>query len=183
VTPRELEAYLHQHIPLSKAMQVAAEEVSADRVVLAAPLAPNINHRETVFGGSVSALAILSAWSLLHVRLTSMQYSTRLVIQRNSMTYDRPIAGDFTARAAAPSPQAWETFLKMLARKGRARINVSSALFCEGQEAGRFEGDFVALGAPLTLEELGRMFEATRERIRQIEQRALRKLRGGGDNE
>jgi thioesterase domain-containing protein len=113
-------------------------------VVLGAPLAPNINHRETVFGGSASALAILSAWSLLHVSLTAMHYSARLVIQRNSMTYERPIVGYFTARAAAPSPEAWSTFLKVLARKGRARVNISSSLWYEGREAGRFEGDFVA---------------------------------------
>jgi thioesterase domain-containing protein len=146
VTPPELESYLREHIPMSKAMQVTVEEASTDRVVLGAPLAPNINHRETVFGGSASALAILSAWSLLHVRLTATQHTARLVIQRNSMTYERPIVGYFTARAAAPAPQAWQAFLKALARKGRARINVPSTLFYEGHEAGRFEGDFVALG-------------------------------------
>ena len=64
-----LQNYLHAHIPLSKAMQVEAIFASAEAIVLGAPLEPNINHRETVFGGSASALAILSAWSLLHTRL------------------------------------------------------------------------------------------------------------------
>jgi thioesterase domain-containing protein len=88
VTPAELEAYLHEHIPLSHAMQVAVVELGPDTVVLRAPLAPNINHRETVFGGSASAVAILAAWSLLHTRLTSAGISARLVIQRNTMSYD-----------------------------------------------------------------------------------------------
>jgi thioesterase domain-containing protein len=56
----ELERYLHQHIPLSEAMQVSVVEVHPEHVVLSAPLAPNINHRETVFGGSASAVAILA---------------------------------------------------------------------------------------------------------------------------
>jgi thioesterase domain-containing protein len=62
MTPIELERYLHEHIPLSHAMRVGVVTVDAGTVVLRAPLEPNINHRETVFGGSASALAILAAW-------------------------------------------------------------------------------------------------------------------------
>ena len=54
---RELEDYLHAHIPLSAAMQVAVVAVEASGVTLAAPLAPNINHRDPLFGGSASAVA------------------------------------------------------------------------------------------------------------------------------
>lgn len=108
MTPLELENYLHEHIPLSSAMQVSVTEVSLEEVVLGAPLAPNINHRDTVFGGSASALAILAAWSLLHTRLSASGINTRLVIQRNSMSYEHAIAGYFTAKASAPSPEAWE---------------------------------------------------------------------------
>jgi thioesterase domain-containing protein len=61
-----LEEYLHGHIPLSRAMQVSVRELTDELVVLGAPLAPNMNHRSTVFGGSASALAILAAWSLLY---------------------------------------------------------------------------------------------------------------------
>jgi DNA-directed RNA polymerase sigma subunit (sigma70/sigma32) len=34
-----------------------------------------------------------------------------------------------------------------------------------------------------TIEEVGRAFDVTRERIRKIEERALRKLRGGGEDD
>ncbi len=84
----ELEKYLHEQIPMSEAMQVSVVEVKSEAVVLSAPLAPNINHRETVFGGSASAVAIVAAWSLLHIRLKSSGISSRLVIQRNIMNYD-----------------------------------------------------------------------------------------------
>lgn len=145
MTPAELERYLHDHIPLSKAMQVSVVEVGDDAVRLRAPLAPNINHRDTVFGGSASAVAILAAWSLLHTRLRDAGLASRLVIQRNTMNYELPMAGSFTARAALPSDAAWESFTRMLRRKGRARITVPSVLEYEGQAAGHFEGDFVAL--------------------------------------
>ncbi len=144
---RELEIYLHEHIPLSLAMQVSVLEATPEQVILSAPLAPNINHRETVFGGSASALTILSAWTLLHTKLTAAGFKCTLVIQRNSMSYEKAVTGDFSAKAAAPSAEAWHSFTRMLQRKGRARITVSSVLMHEGHAAGHFEGDFVALEA------------------------------------
>src|SRR5262245_21829556 len=65
----EVERYLHQNIPLSAAMGVRVGSATPHRVELAAPLAPNINHQSTVFGGSASALAMLSAWTLVHLGL------------------------------------------------------------------------------------------------------------------
>lgn len=142
-----LENYLHDHIPLSKAMQVAVVSVQPDSIVLSAPLAPNINHRDTVFGGSASAVAILAAWSLLHTRLTAAGISSRLVIQRNSMRYDLPISGTFTARSFITAETSWEAFIRMLTRKGRARIAVTSVLEYAGEVVGQLDGEFVALGA------------------------------------
>ena len=107
MSPSELEAYLHAHIPLSRAMQVSVARASPESVVLSAPLAPNINHRDTVFGGSASALAILAAWSLLHTRMNAEGLASRLVIQRNTMSYEEPIVGTFTATARARPSLSW----------------------------------------------------------------------------
>ena len=155
MTPEDLERYLHDHIPLSKAMQVSVLAMSAGAVQLGAPLAPNINHRETVFGGSASALAILSAWSLLHLRLRGEGQNCRLVIQRNSMAYERPILGGFTARATLDLEADWNAFLRMLTRKGMARLTVPSVLECDGQVVGHFSGDFVAIARSRDLSKEG----------------------------
>jgi thioesterase domain-containing protein len=142
---QDVQQYLYEHIPLSKAMEVQVLEASQDRVRLSAPLEPNINHRETVFGGSASALAILSAWTLLHLRLSGNDCHTRLVIQRNSMHYEAPIESNFTARCSFDDIEAWERFTSMLNRKKRARIKVQSVLECLGKKVASFEGEFVAI--------------------------------------
>jgi thioesterase domain-containing protein len=142
-----LERYLHEHIPLSAAMRVSVLAVEERSILLHAPLEPNINHRETVFGGSASALAILAAWSLLHVRLRRDGIDCRLVIQRNTMEYERPIPGAFTARAALDGEEAWPRFTRLLVRRGRARIAVSAVLAHGAGTVGRFGGEFVALRA------------------------------------
>ncbi|RDL50702.1 hypothetical protein BLJAPNOD_01825 [Ensifer sp. M14] len=145
MTPLDLEAYLHAHIPLSAAMQVQVEEMTEEHVRLSAPLAPNINHRETVFGGSASALSILTAWSLLHVRLSSAGVSAHLVIQSNRMEYLKPVACAFSARSTLADIGQWPGFLRMFHRRGKARIVVAAELLDDGVLAGRFEGEFVAL--------------------------------------
>jgi len=147
MSPNKLQQYLHDHIPLSKAMQVSVVAVEDEKVVLSAPLAPNINHRDTIFGGSASAIAILAAWSLLHTRLQHAGISSRLVIQRNTMDYQHPILGEFTARAFIEQADAWPRFVSTLMRKGRARISVTSVLEHAGQVVGSLNGEFVALGS------------------------------------
>lgn len=142
----ELQQYLYEHIPLSKAMKVEVMRIETESVILSAPLAPNINHRETVFGGSASAVAILSAWSLIHSRLKSEGINSRIVIQRNTMNYELPISGTFTARSYLESPDDWQKFIHIFTRKGRARIQVSSVLEYDGKPVGHFQGEFVALG-------------------------------------
>jgi thioesterase domain-containing protein len=145
MSPRELEHYLHTHIPLSAAMQVSPVMVSFDSVGLRAPLGPNINHRDTVFGGSASALAMLAAWSLLQVRLSRKPLPFRLVIQRNNMEFLAPMSNEFTATSSLLEPDSWERQVRMLERKGAARFKVAVVLQCAGAQTGSFLGEFVAL--------------------------------------
>ena len=140
-----VQRYLHQYIPLSAAMGVQVRTASAEHVKLAAPLAPNVNHTETVFGGSAAALATLSAWTLLHLRLEHARLDARLVIQRSRMEYERPIPGDFEAVCDFGDDSAWDRFQKTLARHGRARLTLGAQLVHSKHRVASFEGDFVAL--------------------------------------
>jgi len=144
----ELEAYLRSRIPLSNAMQVHVRSVDHDALRLAAPLAPNINHRETVFGGSAAAVAMLAAWGLLYVRLEREGVPARLVIQRCEMEFLHPIESDFDAFARIDEGADWSRFLDALRRKGRARVAVRVLLDCNGVRVGEFVGEFAALRPP-----------------------------------
>jgi thioesterase domain-containing protein len=146
VQPPDLAQYIHEHIPLAKAMGVSVVAVADDAITLQAPFEPNLNHQQTVFGGSASALAILAGWALLHVRLSAAGITDRLVIQRNVVEYQHPITGPFTARSMLEHPDAWRHFTAMLVRKGKARITVLAVLEHMGRVAGRFSGQFVAVG-------------------------------------
>lgn len=142
---KRVQRYLYQYIPLSAAMGVEVRLASVGHVKLAAPLAPNVNHTETVFGGSAAALATLSAWTLLHLRLEDARLDARLVIQRSRMEYEKPIPGDFEAVCEFGDDLAWERFHTTLARHGRARLTLTAHLVHSTHRVASFEGDFVAL--------------------------------------
>lgn len=111
---RELEEFLHEHIPLSKAIGVQVQKSSAEHVVLSAPLTPNINYQSTVFGGSAAAVAILAAWALPNIRLRQAGLQSRLVIQQNTMIYEQPITNSFIASSCVGDDSAWSKFQEML---------------------------------------------------------------------
>ncbi len=142
MSPTQLQTYLHEQIPLSRAMCVEVLESGAAGVVLTAPLAPNINHRATVFGGSAAALATLAAWSVLHIALAGQ---ARLVIQEQTMRFERPITGGFAARSHLEDDDAWARFRRTLTRRGRARLTLPAVLEQDAMVVGQFTGEFVAL--------------------------------------
>ena len=144
MTPAALRTYLHDHIPLSRAMAVEVLEASAAHVLLEAPLAPNINMHGTMFGGSGATLALLAAWSVVHLKLEAVGLSSKLVIHRTETEYLLPIEG--TAQASANLDTAdWETFRQTDDRRGRARLTVTSEWLYDGQVAARLIGEFVAI--------------------------------------
>ena len=142
----EVEAYLHLHIPLSAYMGASVLLADDDSVRIRFPLEPNINHRQTVFGGSESSAAILCAWSLLWVRFRGFEVRPRLVIRSNSFEYTRPIESEFVARTLPVEPREWDKCLAGLERHGVGRIQIRAAVEADGDVCGEFVGTFVAIG-------------------------------------
>lgn len=125
-------------------MGVSVVTCDATGVTLRAPLAPNINHHSTVFGGSASAVGILSAWAWLHFALRSAGHTSRLVIQRNTVDYLAPITREFEAHCAGLPAEPFQEFLRTLDRHGKARATLTAELMCQGKKVAAFSGDYVA---------------------------------------
>lgn len=143
--PADIERYLHEHIPLSQKIGVSVAAADASGVRLCAPFLPNINHFNTAFGGSVSALAILAGWTLVYVRLCPLALHRQIVIQRNAVEYLKPIQQDFCAFCPSPPEQDWQRLIQMLTRYSRGRITLKADVFSDEVRVGTFEGDYVAI--------------------------------------
>jgi len=141
----EITSYIHEHIPLTSHLGAVVDSFDSNSVTISAPLAPNLNHRNTAFGGSISALGILSGWTLLFLKLKEYGIKNRLVIQKSSFDFQDPISDDFFATCTLPDAAIWEKFLKTLTRHGRARIAVRSRIESSSGTGGNHEGVYVAV--------------------------------------
>lgn len=141
----DVTSYLHEHIPITAHLGAKVESYDGTSVCLGAPLQPNLNHRLTAFGGSISALAILSGWTLLHLRLKEKGIRNRLVIQKSSVDFLDPIEGDFRATCVMPPAEKWERFVTTLQKFGKARITVRSRIESSSGTGGTHEGVYVAV--------------------------------------
>ena len=139
---KRLLKYLYEQIPLSEAMGITIDEASPDRVVMKAPFLPNINHKQTVFGGSLHAVATLACWSLLYLNM-----KCQIVITKSEVAFQAPVKGDFTAICQKPDAATWSRFMKTLQR-GRARIALVAQIIDGGRLAVDFRGEFAAIQSP-----------------------------------
>ena len=108
---QEIEHYLHRHIPLSAAMGVRVRTATPQRVELdRAAGAQHQPSRDAVRGqrgGHRHAVGLDARES----EAAACGVRARLVIQRNAMSYDEPIDGDFSALCELPEDDAWQRFL------------------------------------------------------------------------
>lgn len=141
----QFERYLHDSIPMAKAMGLRVKYASPDRVLVECPLAPNLNPHGTAFGGSIVAAATLAGWIWIHVYMRERKLTPKLVISESNMQYLQPISGDFSAELRAPTDAEIKTFTQTFDRRGSARIDLKVSVLCDGEEVGLFKGTYVAL--------------------------------------
>ena len=142
---KSLEDYLHKNIPISQAMGIKVVEALSQKVKLKAPFLNNINHKKTVFGGSLHAVATLACWSILHLHLKDEKASYQIVITKSEVDYLLPVDSDFTAECDMCKEASWQRFLKMLHAKGKAKIQLSAKIYQKDSLCVDYIGTFAAL--------------------------------------
>lgn len=140
---RALGATLATEIPISSAIGLTVVDFDRDVLTLAAPLAPNMNHKDTAFAGSLNAVLTLAGWSLLWLIAYTESIPAKVVIQDSAIRYLRPVTRDFTARCHMPGRNEIERLLLMLRRKGRARLELQAEIVEDDMTAVAFSGRYV----------------------------------------
>jgi thioesterase domain-containing protein len=126
--PLEIEAFLHERIPLTRALgcQVIAADESGVR--LRAPLGPNVNVHGTAFAGSLASLSLLSGWVWVVLALRRGGDEATVVVRHCEVTYLAPIEGALEACCAPPESDAWRIFSDRLRERGRARLTLEATV-------------------------------------------------------
>jgi thioesterase domain-containing protein len=140
-----LERKLHDEIPLSLEMGIRVAAYDGTSLKMTAPLAPNINHKSTAFGGSLYALAVQCSWGMTHLKLTEAALHKHIVIQESNIRYLLPVDHDMQATRKLDGI-AFKKFLRTLARHDRARIELDFIIKLHGRPAVEFSGRYVVHG-------------------------------------
>jgi thioesterase domain-containing protein len=139
---RAAEKFLHEQIPITRAMGVRVVAHDENGFIIEAPVALNSNHLRTAFGGSINAVATLAAYGFLWLEL--QQPGAHLVVAESSIRFLRPVRETIRAVCPPPEPDDWTAFQARFAEKGKARITLRVNVVEDGQTAAEFEGIFVA---------------------------------------
>jgi thioesterase domain-containing protein len=140
---KDTESFLHQQIPITCAMGVQVQSYDGQHLVITAPLEPNHNHLGTAFGGSLSAIATLTGYTLLWLILGDC--TAHIVIRESSLRYRRPVTGRIRAVCERPDEASLTAFKTQFEESGRARLRLQVRMEEDGQVCVEFEGEFVAL--------------------------------------
>lgn len=138
-----LERYMHATIPQVVQMQVKVAAFDTAGLTLAAPLAPNINHEQTAFGGSIGSLGTLACWGYLWLLLED-EPQLHIVVNEAHIRYLKPVTTALIACCAAPAAEAQQRFLDTLARRDKARIELKASIGQDGVVCADYLGSFVA---------------------------------------
>ncbi|MBV6288739.1 YiiD C-terminal domain-containing protein [Pseudomonas aegrilactucae] len=141
-----LQDVLHADIPLTREMGLQVLDWHQQTLRLHLPLAANVNHKRTMFGGSLYCAAVLAGWGWLHLRLREAGIGDgHIVIQEGQISYPLPVTGAAVALCAAPEAKVWERFVATYQRRGRARLTLHSQVFNTGSDtpAVQFSGQYV----------------------------------------
>lgn len=95
----ELEARIHRHIALARAMQVRVASFDGERLVLTAPLAANLNDKGTGFAGSLATLVTLSGWALATLLGEACGDACEAAVYHSELDFLRPVREELRAEA------------------------------------------------------------------------------------
>lgn len=141
-----LEAHLLADIPMARAMELSISGYDGESLMMAAPLAPNINDKGCAFGGSLASVMTLAGWSLVRLALDARGDESEIYVKDSTIRYLAPVWQDFVAIAHVADGDTFEDFFKAYDRRGKGRLHIyCSVPLPDGSEAAVLDAQFVAI--------------------------------------
>ena len=145
----QLNKTLQHEIPLTEALAVTLSDYRNNSLTVNAPLAPNINHKQTAFGGSLYSVAVLAGWALVNLRLsehdTLLQQRAQVVIYHSEMQYMKAVHGDFSAKVTQSAALQNPRFIQRLLRFGKNSCLESIEILEQNEVKARLNAKYVVV--------------------------------------
>ncbi len=135
-----LEQTFHELIPISAQMGVKVVSYSGDSLTISAPLAANINHQDSAFGGSLFAVAALAGWGLMQMKLSELLLDCNTVVMGGEVSFERPVYDDLICTCELPADA--DAVFEALVNTGAASTRMNSSYTSNGKTAMRLNGQY-----------------------------------------
>lgn len=144
----DLQQYVYEHIPIIKTNNFKIEVKDKNIVCVKGSYQEHINHRESVFGGSLSTALTLSAWGYVRLLMEDKNLAKAIiVIKRQEVEYLKPVTKDFVSYSKPVEPEALTKFFTTLTKFKKARLNIEAYVTHaeDGDILTNFQGEFVVV--------------------------------------
>ena len=131
-----------REIPLLRHMQPRFSVFDAVSLTLEAPLAPNINDKQTAFGGSLAALATTCGWALASLIVREAELDCEVMIADSQLSYKAPVNSDFSI-VARITPHNKKTLLQTLHKRARSAVTLEVTIVQNKDIKAVFTGTYV----------------------------------------
>ncbi|TCV96061.1 thioesterase domain-containing protein [Luteibacter rhizovicinus] len=140
----DLESFILDGIPLARAMNLSIESFDGDRLIMTAPLGPNINDKGCAFGGSLASVMTLACWALVEMALRRRGDDCDVFVGESTVRYLAPVWEDLRAEASLAVGASWDAFFAMLDARGKARAAFRCFIPGEAKPRASLDAVFVA---------------------------------------
>jgi thioesterase domain-containing protein len=140
-----LKQIILENMPVTQHLHFSLFRDATEHLIATAPLEGNANHHQTAFGGSLSMLATIAGWAMMHLVLSERGFDASIVIQESCISYCAPVCDDLMLRCEWPSEEERAYFFDTLERWGKARLSLCCTTTGAETPAVVFDGSYVAL--------------------------------------
>ncbi len=144
----KLQEFFKSHLPITQFMEMDVESYDGNTLILHAPLDPNINDKQTAFGGSLYNASVMACWGMLYLKTLEANIVCNQVVTKGSIEYKAPVTGDIRAICHAPNQTDIDNLMAAFKHKGRARLSLQATIECSGKVAVEFEGTYAIISEP-----------------------------------
>ena len=110
----QLSQFFETHLPITQFMKMDVESYDGETLILRAPLGPNINDKQTAFGGSLYNAAVMACWGMAHLKTLEAGIEDNQVVTKGCIEDKSAGHGDIRAISHAPSQDVLDQFLNSL---------------------------------------------------------------------
>lgn len=144
----DLDGFLKEHLPLARAAGVNIDHYDGTCLQVSAPLALNINDKNTAFGGSLYNLCVIAAWGMTDLKAKELCLTGDIVVAKGEINYLKPLRSKLVAQAFSPDSAMLEKASHSYLTKGKAVFTISAQVLDEQQQVCvEFQGKYAVLKA------------------------------------